>query len=105
MKGAGRGRSLPLGYGLHSVGRGEDQRVSLQFGDKGISRRNHVIVSYDDQGRRFYVSPGHGAAIAYLNGQPILQPFPLQAGDRVLVGKTEFVLVPFCGPAFDWQEP
>ncbi len=104
MKGAGRGRSLPLGYGINAVGRAEDQRVPVRFGDKKISRRSHVEVSYDGKGRAFYLSPGRGSTLGYLNGQPVLQPSPLKAGDRITLGDTELAFVPFCGEAFDWQQ-
>jgi hypothetical protein len=105
MGGPGRGRSLPLGYGIHSVGRGEEQRVSVRFGDKRISRRSHVDVVYDANSRAFFVCPGRagGTALGYLNGQALLQPSPLRAGDRITLGATELAFVPFCGESFDWQ--
>jgi hypothetical protein len=105
MSGPGRGRSLPLGYGVHSVGRGEEQRVSVRFGDKRISRRSHVDVVYDANSRDFFVCPGHagGTALGYLNGQALLQPSPLRAGDRIKLGATELAFLPFCGANFDWQ--
>ncbi len=103
-KGMGRGRSLPLGYGIHSVGRGEDQRVRISFGDKSISRRNHLTIAYDALGRCFYVTPGTGATLAHLNKQPVLQPCALHAWDRIGIGKTELIFVPFCGDKFEWQD-
>jgi hypothetical protein len=105
MSGPGRGRSLPLGYGIHSVGRGEEQRVSVRFGDKRISRRSHVDVVYDANSRAFFVCPGRagGTALGYLNGQALLQPSPLRAGDRITLGATELAFLPFCGEHFDWQ--
>ena len=102
-KGPGRGYALTLGYGMHSVGRGEGQRLRLGFGDQGISRDRHFVVTYDGRGRRFYVSPG-ATTLAYLNGAPILQPHPLNAGDIISLGDTELAFVAFCGEKFDWQD-
>lgn len=103
VEGVGRGRSFSLGYGTHSVGRGEGQRVRLAFGDHSISRR-HVVISYDPAGRTFYLSPVQGAALLPLhNGQPLLQPCPLDALDRIKLGKTELLFVPLCGPSFGWE--
>lgn len=103
-QGPGRGRALTLGYGMHALGRADDQRLSLPFGDQGISRERHLVVTYDGRGRRFYVSPGAGSGLAYLDGQPILQSQPLESGGVLALGGTELVFVPFCGAGFDWQE-
>lgn len=103
LKGLGRGRSLPLGYGIHPIGRAEDQRVSVRFGDKKISRRSHLEISYDGKGRTFYLAPGRGSTFGYLNGKPVLQPSLLSGGDLIVVGDTELVFIPFCSPDFDWQ--
>jgi hypothetical protein len=102
-KGPGRGRFLPLGYGLHSMGRAEGQRIRLRFGDKRISRRHHAMIAYDAKGRSFYISPGAGSSMAHLNGQPVLQAVLLKHGDVIAVGETELSFVAFCGAAFDWQ--
>ncbi len=104
MKGPGRGNSFALGYGVHFVGRGDDQRIPLRFGDHGISRDKHVAVTYDGVGRSFYISQGTSSALAYLNGKPVLQVLPLTPQDTIRLGETELVLVPFCGSHFDWQE-
>lgn len=104
IKGLGRSRSLPLGYGIHPIGRAEDQRVPVRFGDKKISRRSHLEISYDSKGRAFYLAPGRGGStLGYLNGQPVLQPSLLSGGDRITLGDTELMFVPFCSRDFDWQ--
>ena len=41
INGPGKGRSLPLGYGMNKIGRDATQRIALDFGDKEISRENH----------------------------------------------------------------
>ncbi|HEV7403945.1 MAG TPA: FHA domain-containing protein [Chthoniobacteraceae bacterium] len=106
VKGPGRGRSFPLGIGIHSVGRGEKERVRISFGDKSISR-HHVEISHDPKGPAFYVSAAPAATmLAHCNGQPLLPTVTvtLQAGDRISLGKTELLFVPLCGPTFNWQE-
>lgn len=104
-QGMGRGRCLPLGYGVHPVGRSEDQRVSVRFGDKKISRRSHVEIAYDGEARAFQVMPGRGGSTpGFHNGQEITGPTPLRAGDRIRLGETELVFVPFCGEGFDWRQ-
>jgi hypothetical protein len=102
--GPGQGRALVLGYGMNSIGRGPESRVRLDFGDKQISRADHALVSYDPRGRRFYIQHGGGTNLTYLNDQPVLSPTELKGGEIIQLGKTRLHFVPFCGPAFDWQD-
>lgn len=103
-KGPGRGQALALSYGNHSLGRGDDQRLRLPYGDDGIARQNHAVISYDGKGRQFYAAPGGSEAMAYHNGRPLLQPVVLEGGDVLTLGATELAFVRYCGPAFDWQD-
>jgi hypothetical protein len=104
VRGSGRGRFLALGYGIHELGRGEDQRIRLNFGDRSISRQGHLKITYDGEGRNFYVSPGQSMKIAYLNGKPVLHMFSLKTGDVIRLGDTELAFVSFCGENFDWKQ-
>ncbi len=104
VDGPGKGRALELGYGMNDIGRGEDARIPLPFGDEEISRHQHAIVTYDPRGRLFYIQHGNARNLTYLNGQPVLQPNQLQGGERITMGVTELMFVPLCGPDFDWQD-
>jgi hypothetical protein len=104
VKGPGRGHAVPLGHGINTIGRGEGQRPRVNFGDGCISRKDHVKVTYDGKTRRFYVSQGTSVKLAHLNGQPVLQVYPLATGDRLSLGETELAFVPFCGTEFDWDQ-
>jgi hypothetical protein len=104
IKGPGRGAALTLGYGMNSIGRAEDERVRLDFGDAMISRKNHAAVTYEPRGRKFYVQQGGGANLAYIGDTAVLQPTELNGGEVLGLGETELRFVPFCGPDFDWQD-
>lgn len=104
IAGPGRGRALTLGYGTNGIGRGPESRVQLDFGDMHVSRENHAVISYDPRGRRFYLQHGGGTNLTYLNEQPVLAPTELQGGEIISLGHTRLHFVPFCGPAFDWQD-
>ncbi len=103
IQGPGKGRSLKLGYGANSIGRGETNRISLNFGDDQISREQHTTVTYDPRGKKFYVQQGSGTNLTYLDDQPVLMPTELSARNDITLGNTVVRFVPFCGEAFDWQ--
>jgi hypothetical protein len=104
VAGPGKGQVLPLGYGANSIGRGTGNRVNVDFGDEQISRSQHTIVTYDPRGRKFYLQPGSGAALTYLNDQPLLAPGEIARGTRLTLGNTTLYFQPLCGADFDWQD-
>ena len=102
--GPGKGRTVPLGYGVNSLGRGGEVRVKLDFGDDQISRQGHATVTYDPRGRQFYLQHGGGKNLTYLEDQPVLVPTALEAMQEFSIGVTMLRFVPLCGPEFDWQD-
>ena len=104
VEGPGKGRSVQLGYGSNSLGRGATDRVKLDFGDDQISRNGHAVVTYDPRGRKFYVQHGGGTNLTYLGDQPVLTPAELPPLSEIGIGNTVLRFVPFCGTEFDWQD-
>ncbi len=109
VRGNGRGSAVRLGYGMNTIGRDPSQRVSLNFGDEGISRLNHARLVYDPRARKFSIAPGDGVNLTYVSLKPghsdaLLAPTELMAGCSLLMGDTELKFVPLCGPEFDWQD-
>lgn len=104
LEGPGKGRMCKLGYGTNSLGRGENARVRLDFGDEQISRENHAVLTYDVRGRKFYLQHGGGVNLTRIGDAPVLVPTVLEPMQDILVGGTTLRFVPFCGPDFDWQD-
>ena len=104
VDGPGKGQVCPLGYGSNSLGRGEDARVRLEFGDDHISRGEHATVTYDPRGRKFYLQHGGGKNLTYLDDDPVLSPTTLNPRQAFTIGETTLQFIPFCGPEFDWQD-
>ena len=102
IDGPGRGQSLKLGFGMNSVGRDADERVSLDFGDEEISRKSHALVTFDPKGKKFYLQHGGGINLTYIDDQPILQTQELKGKEVICIGNTRLCFVPFCGPDFMW---
>lgn len=103
IAGPGRGHVLRLGHGMNSIGRADDQRCRLDFGDTEISRKTHATVTYDPRGRKFYLMHGGGQNLTYVLETPVLQPVVLNGGERISLGKTTLKFIPLCGADFDWS--
>jgi len=104
ISGPGRGSVSMLRYGKNSIGRDVSQAITLDYGDIRISRENHCTVTYDPVTRKFYLQQGEGNQITYLDGQPVLVPEQLAAGNEIRIGDTVLRFVPLCGEDFDWTE-
>ena len=104
IRGPGQGRFVAIGNGSNSVGRDEDDRIRIDFGDETISRRGHSTITYDPRGKKFYLQHGAGKNLTYLEGNPVLAPTELAGFSRIAIGNTELLFVPLCCEQFDWEE-
>jgi len=104
VSGPGAGDYVRLGYGMNSIGRADDQRCKLNFGDEKISRQNHASITYDPRGRKFYLQHGGGQNLTYIGEIPVLQPTELKGGEFLIIGNTVLRFVPLCGADFDYQD-
>ena len=102
LQGADRGRDFRIRSERNFIGRSETMDISIR-GDDTISRENHAIVSYNPKNRQFKIHPGEGRGLVYLNGDEVDQPRPLAAGDKVELGQTTLLFVPFCTDNFSWE--
>lgn len=103
VEGPGRGAAFTITAGLSTIGRDEDQTVSLDFGDTSISRERHASVAYDEEDNRVYVGHGGKSNLVRLNGKPLLSTEELNHGDTLKIGRTILSYVAFCTPDFSWQ--
>lgn len=106
IAGAGQGNFMKLGYGQNTIGRNANERVCIDFGDSQISRANHAVVTYDPRGRQFYIQPGSGTNLVYIddNEVPVLQPMLLNPLSHIHLGDTTLRFIPFCSKDFCWEE-
>lgn len=105
VEGPGQGRSVTIGAGLNMIGRAEDERVSLPFGDQQLSARDHLRIIYDDEARGFMVVPGTGKNVSRMNGQIIAMPMALPNHATIqLTRNTAVRFAAFCTESFDWSD-
>lgn len=103
IEGPGKGASFKIGLGVNSIGRSEKQRISIDYGDAGISRENHCLITFDPKSSRFYLQHGEGQNLTYLEDQPVLIPTILPAHSRIQLSDTHLLFTPFCGEHFNWK--
>lgn len=103
IEGPGRGRDYKIHADNNYIGRASHMDISIAEDDT-ISRENHAILAYDTRDRIFYFAPGSGRGIVRLNGKAVLMMTELHLYDRVEIGRSTFLFVPFCSDQFSWKE-
>ena len=103
IKGQEAGKSFNLKSGNNFIGRAQEMDVVIQ-GDMKVSRVKQLIVLYDPRSRQFIAQPGESHGLSYLNDKVLLTPTELKFRDKVLVGDTELMFVPFCDSDFAWED-
>lgn len=104
VEGPGKGRALPLGYGMNDIARSPKARVPLDFGDDQVARSQHALITFDPRSLKFFVQHGGGKNLTYHDDAPVLSPRELQTGGEIVLGETRLRFVALCGPDFDWQK-
>lgn len=96
------GRGFPLKTGNNSVGRSVSMDVVIM--DEKVSREKQAFVMYEPLKREFYMKPGEGTGLCYLNGELVLGPVKMKAFDMIMLGDTKLILIPVCCERFSWEE-
>ena len=96
------GMGFPLKTGNNSIGRSVSMDVVIM--DEKVSREKQAFVMYEPRKREFYMKPGEGTGLCYLNEELVLEPVKMKAFDLILLGDTKLMLVPVCCERFSWAE-
>ena len=102
VDGSNFGKSFELYFGRNFIGRDNSMDVCLA-GDNTISRNRHAILIYEPKQRMFFAQPGESHELFYLNDEVVLNSVQLKDRDRITIGKTTLVFVPFCDESFGWD--
>lgn len=100
--GSERGKDYRLHIGKNFVGRSPAMDVVL-VDDKKISREKHCSVIYDPKGDSFYVS-AEGGNLVYLNDKLLETSEKLEEDDRITIGDTSLIFIPFSRGKRKWEE-
>jgi hypothetical protein len=105
VAGHGLGAFRPLFEGNNTIGRGQNQRVPIDFGDEAISSEEQAYIRYDSMDRSFLFVPNLSKTnIVAINDRKPTAAVKLELMDVITMGRTKLAFVPFCGEDFDWSE-
>ena len=103
VEGMHSGEDFKIKSGRNFIGRSGDMNISLS-GDRTVSRDKHAILTYDPKSNIFIIQPGESSELTYLNNEAVLMPTKLKLNDRIALGETELIFVPFCSDDFSWEK-
>ncbi|MGN0436256.1 MAG: FHA domain-containing protein [Wujia sp.] len=103
INGGNAGQSFMLKSGRNFIGRGATMDVVLT-GDNSVSRDRHAIILYEPRKREFIAQPGESRELFYVNDEVVLNSQCLNAYDKLTVGSTELLFIPFCCERFSWDD-
>jgi pSer/pThr/pTyr-binding forkhead associated (FHA) protein len=89
VEGPGVGEIRQIYKGTNSVGRYEDNIISLDFGDNAISRHQHAVIDCNDRDGTVRILDGGKANPVQVNGTRVDKEQLLRSGDVVVIGVTK----------------
>ena len=110
--GQSKGKAYQIFPAKNFIGRSAEMDIRI-LGDENIEPRNHAVILYDPERNNTHILAGDSRGLAYkLDANDaweiIHEPRELSAGDRLKIGNSEFMFVPFCGDnegfKFSWQD-
>ncbi|WP_040855500.1 FHA domain-containing protein [Thiorhodovibrio frisius] len=103
IEGPDKGRDFRIHSERNFIGRAPTMDIAIA-GDASISRENHAVISYNPKKNRFSLAPGDSRGLVYLNDDEVLAAEVLTAYDRIELGASKLLFVPFCGEPFRWSD-
>lgn len=103
VKGEYFGESFNLKTGRNLIGRSLKMDIPLAK-EPSVSRDRHAIITYEPKKRKFYIQPGEGNGLTYVNEDLLMVPLELKNYDKVQIGNSEFIFNAFCSELFTWDD-
>lgn len=90
--GPGTGNSVNIFTGTNQIGRGDDMRVQVNFGDDTISRQQHAVITYDAAKLEVRIYDGGKPGGLWVNGARVTGDQAIKFGDLIKLGETTLKL-------------
>jgi pSer/pThr/pTyr-binding forkhead associated (FHA) protein len=91
-EGPGTGQSVNIYSGTNQIGRGDDMRVQINFGDDTISRQQHAVITYDAKNVEARIYDGGKPGGLWVNGARVTADEAIKFGDLIKLGETTLKL-------------
>ena len=102
IKGTNKGRDYRLHSDRNKIGRAPNMDICIE-GDETISREDHCQIAFSPRSKTFNLIPGSGRNLIYLNDKDVFAATELAAYDKIDLGESSFMFIPFCGDRFQWD--
>lgn len=102
IKGEYFGESFCIHSGRNLIGRSLNMDIALAK-DGRVSRDTHSVIVFEPIKKNFFIEPGKGSGLTYLNDELLMTYKSLSDKDEISLGASRFLFVPLCGEAFDWD--
>ena len=96
------GTGFALKTGNNAIGRSQSMDVVIM--DPKVSREKQAFVMYEPISRKFFIKPGEGSGLCYINDQIVLMPMEIHQFDKLKIGDTQLMLITVCCEQFSWDE-
>ncbi len=101
LEGPSKGKDYRIVAQKNYIGRSADMDIRT-LGDNEINQRSHGIIVYDPESNDTMLLPGDSQGLVYFwsdndGWKVVYESKKLNAGDRIKIGKSIFMFVPFCG--------
>lgn len=87
-EGPGVGNAVSIFSGTNQIGRGDDMRVQINFGDDTISRQQHAVITFDMKNLEVRIYDGGRPGGLWVNGERITADAQVKLGDLIKLGET-----------------
>lgn len=91
-EGPGMGNSVNVFTGTNQIGRGDDMRVQINFGDDTISRQQHAVITVDAAKPEVRIYDGGKPGGLWVNGTRVTGDQVIKFGDLIKLGETTLKL-------------
>ena len=103
LDGEYKGTGFSLKGGRNYIGRSMTMDIAL-VKERTVSRDKHAILTYEPKKREFYLQPGEGSGLVYVNDDVLMTPVKLSDHDIVQLGNCKFLFKALCGAQFTWDD-
>lgn len=100
VEGREKGRDYRLHAGRNFIGRAIKSDIAL-VDDERISREDHCSIVFEPRRAVFLLARGEGDGVI-VNGARLEENLELHGDERIEIGASAFVFVPFCGEGRSW---
>jgi pSer/pThr/pTyr-binding forkhead associated (FHA) protein len=101
VAGPDRGKDFRIKMEKNFIGRSPAMDICLS--DAAVSREKHAAVVFDPKKRTFWLLPGDSQGLVYVNDELVHSPSTLKQHDKIELGETKLLFVPYPLEEFPWE--